>query len=77
MARRERPSIILVYWDKQDPREPGWAWRAIYYDYEGEREHEESGAIEGRRNLSTKTLERRARKEAGFAGTRIPVEIKD
>lgn len=76
MARRKTPSIIIAYWDTQDPRNEGWAWRAIWYDDEGYQEHEESGDFDGREDLQAVSVKSRARRAAGFPGTRIPVEIK-
>jgi hypothetical protein len=73
MAKRENPTIVIAYWDTSDPSNKGWAWRAIWYSRDGERQHEESGGFEGRSSLSETAIQRRAREAAGF--TRIPVEI--
>ena len=75
MAKRENPTIVIAYWDTSDPGNKGWAWRAIWYSRDGERQHEESGGFDGRSSLSETAIQRRARAAAGFPRTRIPVEI--
>ncbi len=66
-----RPEHIEAYWDTSDPNNVGWAYRTHYPGG-----HQESGEIEGRRDLSDSTLTSRARAAAGFPGTRIPVKIR-
>ena len=77
-SKKNRPSIIIAYWDTSDPNNEGWAYRAIYVDDEGQvrSEWEESGEVQGRASLSEQTLMRRARAAAGYPGTRIPVEVR-
>jgi hypothetical protein len=75
MARRENPTIVIAYWDTYDPFNKGWAWRAIWYSRDGERQHEESGGFEGDSSLSETDIMRRARAAAGFPQTRIPVAL--
>lgn len=41
MATRQ-PTEIKVYWDEQDPQNPGWAQRVLYDDG-----HEEGGPYDG------------------------------
>lgn len=74
--RKDKPSIIIAYWDTEDSSNVGWAYRALWFDENGEISHEESGEFDGRENLSEKTIERRARAAAGYSRTQVPVDIK-
>jgi len=74
-SRNDRPDDIRVYWDRQDPRNEGWAYNAYWRDERGRITHEDSGPIEGRRDMSDATLTSRARAAVGYPGTRIPVEV--
>jgi hypothetical protein len=76
MSKREKPSLIIVFWDDSDPNNEGWSFRAYWYGDDGRKEHEESGGVEGRSSLSHDTLMRRARAAAGWPGTRITVEVR-
>ncbi len=67
---RGKPDHIEVYWDDQDSKNTGWAFRAHWSDG-----HEESGEIEGRSDMSDATLTSRARAAVGYPGTRIPVRV--
>jgi hypothetical protein len=74
-SSRGKPDSIEVWWDTQDPHNLGWAFRAYWRDRSGRVEHEESGEVDGRSDLSDTTLVRRARAAAGYPGSRIPVKI--
>jgi hypothetical protein len=73
MPMPERPSLITAYWTDDD--DPGWNWRARYFDSWGDAVHEESGGFDGRQGLKLETVVSRARAAAGFKGKRIPVEV--
>lgn len=81
MTKCKRPDHIDVWYDTQDPRTPGWAYRAYYFRPGGTRtadpiKHEESGPLPStRREVSARTLTRHARKAVGCPRTRVPVVI--
>jgi len=70
----QRPVVIHAFWDDQDPRNEGWAWRAYYIDSNGDMYYE-SGPFDGTARLSDRSIVRRTRAAAGWIRSRVPVEI--
>lgn len=65
------PKRIQVYFDTQDPKNNGWAYRCFSGD------HEDSGPLGARRlNASDKLLTRLARAACSVSHTRTPVTIR-
>ena len=71
------PTRIEVYYDTQDPRNKGWAYRA-YFSRDSDRAREESGPhTSRRRDVKLATLARQARKAVGCPRSRTMVVKHD